>query len=63
MNQNEEYDSIQQIHICYINYRFLRKQKTILKINNFKDYLWYYHRVNFQYYLELCEKYKFNLIR
>ena len=60
MDNNQEYEIIQNIHIYYINYRFLKKKTSLIKIDNFGDYLEKYYKLNYNYYLELAEKYRFD---
>jgi len=61
MEIDKEYETIQNIHIKYINYKALRKTKQVIKITNFKEYIMRYFSKNHKYYFLLCEKFNFNL--
>jgi len=57
-----EFELIQKIHINYVNYRTIKqKNNNIIQCNNFEEYLSRYYKLNYNYYIELCNKYNFDV--
>lgn len=57
----DEREVIQLLHVAYINSKLLRKQEVKLPIKNFKEYLTKYHKMSYLYYIELATRYNFEL--
>ena len=56
----DECELINNIHIEYLNYKFIRKTKIIIEVKDFDCYLKIFHKFNYNYYKELCKKFNFN---